>query len=77
MNQKILESVIRIIKIYSNNNNAVNELTPINLIKIDSLDFLEFQMNIDEQFNIEIPIEEFLKCETIGDVVDLIEEYVK
>ena len=77
MNQNILKSLINILKRYSANTADINEYTPISSIKIDSLDFLEFQMSVDEKFNIEIPIEKFLECESLGDVVDLIQEYSK
>ena len=77
MNQNILKSLINILKRYSANTADINEYTPISSIKIDSLDFLEFQMCVDEKFNIEIPIEKFLECESLGDVVDLIQEYSK
>lgn len=77
MNHNILNTLINILTRYTINANDINEHTPISSIKIDSLDFLEFQMNIDEKFNIEIPVEKFLECESIGDVVDLVQEYSK
>lgn len=72
----ILNIVTNTLKKYSNNQINADEHTPINSFNIDSLDFLEFQMSIDEKFNIEIPIERFLECESIGDVVRLVEEFI-
>ena len=36
--------------------------TRIKDLKFDSLDLLEFQMAIDDEFGIEIAIDDFLKC---------------
>ena len=41
-------------------------------LNFDSLDFLEFQMGVDEAFGVEIPVEDFLKCATVGDITALV-----
>lgn len=40
---------------------------------MDSLDKVEFLMHIESTFGIEILDEEFATCQTIGDVVDLVD----
>ena len=39
----------------------------------DSLDLVEFVMQIEENFNIEIPDEDAMKVSTIGDAVKLVD----
>lgn len=41
----------------------------------DSLDVVELIMDLQEEFNIEIPDEEAEKIQTVGDVVDYIKEH--
>lgn len=55
----------------------INPLTSIKELKFDSLDLLEFQMEIDDEFGVELGIEDFLKCVTLSDIADLIENYRK
>lgn len=43
---------------------------------LDSLDELEFIVSLEEEFRITITDEEATKCETIGDVVDLVERMI-
>ncbi|MBQ7339968.1 MAG: acyl carrier protein [Clostridia bacterium] len=40
----------------------------------DSLDAVEIIMNIEEEFNIEIPEEEASKIKTVGEIIDVIEK---
>lgn len=44
---------------------------------IDSLDKVEFLMHIESAFGIDILDEEFATCQTIGDVVDLVDEILE
>lgn len=55
----------------------VNDSTRIKELKFDSLDLLEFQMSVDDEFGIEVGIEDFLKCVTVGDIVLLVKNYQK
>jgi acyl carrier protein len=55
----------------------INASTRIKELKFDSLDLLEFQMSVDDEFGIEVGIEDFLKCVTVGDIVLLVENYHK
>lgn len=43
-------------------------------LKADSLDIVELIMDLEQEFNIEIPDEELPKVQTIGDVVGYIEK---
>jgi|LauGreDrversion4_2_1035121.scaffolds.fasta_scaffold404652_2 acyl carrier protein len=55
----------------------INASTRIKELKFDSLDLLEFQMSVDDEFGIEVGIEDFLKCVTVSDIVLLVENYHK
>jgi acyl carrier protein len=55
----------------------INPNISIKELKFDSLDLLEFQMGIDDEFGIELQIEDFLKCQTLSDIANLIENYRK
>ena len=41
----------------------------------DSLDLFELVMALEEEFDVEIPTEDFEKIETVGDVEKYIEEH--
>ena len=56
----------------------VEELTPtttLELLGLDSLDKIEFMFDIENEFKIKIPDEEF-KVETIQDMVDAIDRFL-
>ena len=53
----------------------INSSTRIKELKFDSLDLLEFQMSVDDEFGIEVGIEDFLKCSSVDDLIMLIEKY--
>jgi acyl carrier protein len=55
---------------------AMEGATRIKDLKFDSLDLLEFQMAIDDEFGIEIAIDDFLKCSVVQDIDDLVEKYL-
>jgi len=50
----------------------IDSTTRLKELNFDSLDFLELQMGIDEAFGVEIEVEDFLKCATVGDVTALV-----
>lgn len=69
------DQLITLIKKFSKTINfEINTSTNINDLKFDSLDLLEFQMDIDNYFGIELSIEDFLRCHNIGDIVRLVEQ---
>lgn len=49
----------------------------VNDLGADSLDVVEFVMEVEKQFNITIPDEEAAKLETVGDAVKYIDEHTK
>ena len=51
---------------------VIDSSTRLKELNFDSLDFLEFQMGVDEAFGVEIPVEDFLKCATVGDISALV-----
>lgn len=50
----------------------VDASTPLKALAFDSLDLLEFQLGVDEAFGVEIPVEAFLECATVGDIAALV-----
>ena len=54
--------------------NVKEEATFVDDLAADSLDVVEFVMQIEEEFNMEIPDEAAEKIITVGDVVDYIYE---
>lgn len=49
----------------------------INDLGADSLDVVEFIMEVEKEFNITIPDEEATKLTTVGDAVKYIEDHIK
>jgi acyl carrier protein len=73
----IEDQVIKLVKKYSKINvDDLKTTTNINDLKFDSLDFLEFQMGIDDEFGIEISIDDFLKCKNVSDIIQLVESCI-
>ena len=52
------------------------EATFIDDLAADSLDIVELVMNIEEQFDLEIPDNDAEKVVTVGDVVDYIKDNI-
>lgn len=46
-------------------------------LNIDSLDLFEMVMNLEEEFDVEIPSEELEKMDTVADIVNYIESQGK
>jgi len=44
-------------------------------LKADSLDVVELIMDLEQEFDIEIPDEELPKAQTVGDIVNYIESH--
>ncbi len=49
----------------------------VNDLGADSLDVVEFVMEVEKEFNITIPDEEATKLTTVGDAVKYIEDHIK
>ena len=58
-----------------NEENVTMEATFVDDLAADSLDIVELVMNIEEEFDLEIPDSDAEKIVTIGDVVKYIEEH--
>ena len=58
-----------------NEENVTMEATFVEDLAADSLDIVELIMNIEEEFDLEIPDNDTEKIVTIGDVVKYIEEH--
>ena len=58
-----------------NEENVTMEATFVDDLAADSLDIVELVMNIEEEFDLEIPDNDTEKIVTIGDVVKYIEEH--
>lgn len=58
-----------------NEENVTMEATFVDDLAADSLDIVELIMNIEEEFDLEIPDSDAEKIVTIGDVVKYIEEH--
>ncbi|KXO14541.1 acyl carrier protein [Peptoniphilus sp. GNH] len=59
-------------------NRSVDELTPdinfVNDLEADSIELVELVMNLEDEFEMEIPDDKFENFQTIGDVLAYIEE---
>lgn len=58
-----------------NEENVTMEATFVDDLAADSLDIVELIMNIEEEFDLEIPDNDTEKIVTIGDVIKYIEEH--
>lgn len=67
----MLEKLIEMIK---NELNVSGEITPTTALKddlgADSLDFFEFVMALEEEYDMEIPSEDLVNIKTVQDIVD-------
>jgi acyl carrier protein len=50
----------------------LHDSTILDDLALDSLDRLDLHMKIEDAFDIEIPIEEFIGCKNLGDVLSLV-----
>lgn len=57
--------------------NVVESAKFINDLGADSLDVVEFIMEVEKEFDITIPDEDATKMETVGDAVKYIEAHAK
>ena len=56
---------------------VTEEASFVNDLGADSLDVVEFVMEVEKEFNITIPDEEATKLTTVGDAIAYIEEHAK
>ena len=76
MNKEIYEKVVEGLK-NEFNKDDINEKTRfVEDLKADSVRLLEIVMDVEEEFDIEIPDADAEKVVTVGDVVDYIKENV-
>lgn len=75
-NEEIFEKLKRIIieQLGANEENVTMEATFVDDLSADSLDIVELIMNIEEEFDMEIPDNDAEKIVTVGDVVKYIQE---
>ncbi len=75
-NEEIFEKLKEIIvnQLGIDEKNVKEEATFVDDLSADSLDIVELVMNIEEEFEIEIPDEDAEKIVTVGDVVNYIKE---
>lgn len=74
---KVEDKLLVLMKKFSKANVIdINPLTNIKDLQFDSLDLLEFQMAVDDEFKVEISIDNFLKCKNANDLVILLKKYL-
>lgn len=72
------ERLIKLAKRIMNSDEIVIDAsTKIKSLKFDSLDLLEFQMAVDDEFGLEIEIDDFLKCTDVSEISALVEAQLK
>ena len=76
---KMLERVIRIIAEYADVPEAeINENTDIRAdLGLNSLELVNLAVEIEEEFDVEIPDREAMGLETVEDAIHIIEEYME
>ena len=75
--EEIFEKLKKIIveQLGVNEENVKEEATFVDDLSADSLDIVELVMNIEEEFEMEIPDGDADKIVTVGDVVEYIKEH--
>jgi acyl carrier protein len=59
------------------NPDQITDTTSVEAVEADSLDVVEFVMQVEKEFGITIPDEEAQKIKTVGDAIDWIDRYLK
>ena len=71
----MLEKVIAILREYKQDETlAVTESSTFSELGFDSLDIVELIMDLEQEFNIEIPDEELPKVQTVADIVGYLDK---
>lgn len=75
--EEILEKLKKIIvdQLGVDEESVMEEATFVDDLEADSLDIVELIMNIEEEFDMEIPDADAEKIVTVGDVVEYIQEH--
>ena len=78
MSSSVAERVIEIVseQMGVNNDQVTKETSFINDLGADSLDTVELVMELEEEFDINIPDEDAEKIETVGQAIKYIEEHL-
>ena len=64
--------LIEIVADVCGHNSTIDLSTKLIDLNLDSLDFLELHMMIEDAFSVEISVNKFLSCNTLRDVLELI-----
>lgn len=72
----VFERVVRILLRDGHEALGVYPQTPISDLPLDSLEWAQFALQLEDEFKIEIYDAELLRLETVGDIVKLIENKV-
>ncbi len=75
MFNKITEIIARQLDVEAENVKLESKL--VDDLKADSLDVVELIMDLEQEFDLEIPDEALPKINTVGDIVAYIEEHKK
>ncbi|MEZ6194931.1 MAG: acyl carrier protein [Planctomycetota bacterium] len=77
-NSEVADKVIEIVcdKLSTSPDRVTMETSFVNDLSADSLDTVEFVMELEEQFDINIPEDDAEKIQTVGDAVAYIEKAI-
>lgn len=73
MNNSVVEVILQLASKFSPQGGPpIEPATRLEDLEMESLDALEFQMQIDETYSIELPLDIFSPSSTLRDVIDMI-----
>jgi acyl carrier protein len=52
----------------------VNLDTPLDTLHMDSLDFVDLMLKVENAFNVKIPQESIVRMNTVGDILSIVAE---
>lgn len=67
------QTLIKIVSEICKSNLPIDLSTKVIDLSLDSLDFLEMHMKIEDTFFIELSVDTLLKCNTVNDIFELID----
>ncbi|HPD88115.1 MAG TPA: acyl carrier protein [Oscillospiraceae bacterium] len=68
----MLERIAKVINDYMETERSITESTTFAELELDSLDMVELVMNLEEEFGVNIEMDESLK--TVGDLMTLLQK---
>ena len=68
----MLERIAKVINVYMETERSITEETTFAELELDSLDMVELVMNLEEEFGVNIEMDESLK--TVGDLMTLLQK---